>query len=101
MDKITPQQQKCIDLINEAGCIVRYKGGFWSIPEEPGKYESLGDKTKTYVPVRYVGTNTIKALLRKRIIYASIYKKSRPHHGSGYTILNRGEYPVECKMKLQ
>ena len=79
--KITKEQHKALDLLDREGKIVRYDGGFWSFPgvELKSGYGGL------VCPVEHVGTNTIKALIKKEIIKPSRMGKSK-----------HGEYPIEC-----
>lgn len=88
--KLTPEQKRAMDFIEKYGAIVRYEGGFWAKPNDE-KFgfipKEIGGRMKEdcYYPLDYVGTNTIKALLKKGVI-----KVSKEREGK------YGKFPVEC-----
>jgi hypothetical protein len=80
--KITPEQQRALDIIQQHGSICRYEGGFWAKPNDEiagvFKKELSGRlDCDFHYPENHVGTNTIKALLKKGLIEVSEEKISR------------------------
>ena len=89
---LTSEQKRCIDVIKEHGCIIRYEGGLWQKPNDKLKGfipKEIGGQLKEdwHYPLEGIGTVTIKSLLTRNIIKASETKKTQ-----------YGEYPVKCKL---
>jgi len=75
MEKLSPEMQKCIDMLNKHGKLIRYEGGFWA--EENAKMKTMfnGNKDMGLYPIDNIGTNTIKALLSRNMIIAIDFQK--------------------------
>lgn len=58
MKKLTEEQNRCLDIVRDRGCIIRYPGGFWQRPHATCD-AGTGD------PVDAVGTGTITALVNR------------------------------------
>lgn len=89
---LTPEMQRCLDIIKDHGCIVRYAGGFWQKPNDELKGEfSVGmsgiNPEGGKYPLNSIGTNTINALVSRELIIAT------DHRNSG-----RGEFAIKYEI---
>lgn len=88
--KLTTEQKRAMEFIDKYGAIERYEGGFWSKPQ--AELDRLIPKTMSgrmekdfHYPGDHVGTNTIKALLKKGLLKVSKEKEGK-----------YGKFPIEC-----
>lgn len=91
---LTPEMQRCLDIIKQHGCIVRYQGGFWQKPNDelkgliPDGMAGRGPAGDFKYPLNSIGTNTINALVSRELIIAT------DHRNSG-----RGEFAIKYELK--
>jgi hypothetical protein len=76
MKKLTDEQNRCLGIVRDRGCIVRYPGGFWQRPH------AICD-TGAGNPIDAVGTGTITALVNRDYLSVAQYKNGP-----------RGRFPV-------
>lgn len=90
--KLSPEMQRCLDIIKEHGCIVRYTGGFWQKPNDELKGEfhpglsGINPDGGRY-PLNAVGTNTINALEYRGLIIATDHRMG-----------SRSEFPIKYEL---
>lgn len=83
--KLSLEMEKCLESIQNHGKLIRFKGGFWC--NEDVEMQTFQGHT---FPVSYYNWGTIKALLDRDLIEATVHKE-------GYK--GRGKYAVEVKLK--
>lgn len=84
---LSEEMKRCVDMILVHGKLIRYKGGFWA--KEDAELSPLynGGRIDCYYPKDHIGTNTIKALLKRGVLKPVKMAESK-----------YGEYPVECAL---
>lgn len=84
---LSEEMKRCVDMVLAHGKLIRYKGGFWA--EENAELSPLinGGRIECYYPKDYIGTNTIKALIKRGVLEPTKMGESK-----------YGKYPVECAL---
>lgn len=70
--KLSSEMQRCFNVLKTHKKLIRYKGGFWHIPNCELKPGYNGGKIEYYVPIHpeidNFGYGTIKALIKRGIV---------------------------------
>lgn len=66
--KLSAPQMEALNKAREAGKLVRWRGGFWTIPNCAVASYQETDRGQLAVPAWHVGTATIHALVRQGVV---------------------------------
>jgi len=70
--KLSSEMQRCFDVLKLHKKLIRYKGGFWHIPNCELKPGYNGGRIEYHVPIypdiEYFGAGTIKALFKRGFV---------------------------------
>lgn len=62
--RLSPTQREALEVVRTHGSLVRYRGGFWSWPDAPGRTSADG----VFIPKKSFGASTVDALWRRGLV---------------------------------